>query len=256
MGTSSSSKGPSAKSPLVPEWADADPKKPLPPPPPGQRFRSFRISFGKAAQGGAGAAAALRSAIGSYARDATGGSSVGPRRFGPAYAAGAALAKALEDLQNGGTGRGPAGVDLRNLIGKSLDEAAQELSKVLAPDNADADQIAVAMQEAMAEALPEAETFEPTQITNEQLVTLMVEFFTRIIFLEIVNVAGDAWKKAPTVRQARRLEKALLELVKAAVEKHLAPRLENGISALSRPEIEKIEKAAITEIWTEWGQLE
>jgi hypothetical protein len=115
MGTSASAKGPKSSSPLVPPWADADPNAPLPQPE-GQRFRGFRTDFGRVAAGVAGAS--LRSAVGKYAREASGGSSVGPRRFGPAYTAGAGLAGLIGELQSGGTGEASSGVDLWGLIGQ------------------------------------------------------------------------------------------------------------------------------------------
>ena len=153
MGTSASSKGPNSSSPLVPPWADATPGAPLPQPE-GQRFRGFRTEFGRAAAGAGGGS--LRSALGKYAREATHGASVGPRRFGPAYAAGADLAGVMSEMRGGGTGENSAGVDLSGLVGRPLDYAAQEIARALAPDNADADQISAAIQEAMAEALPES----------------------------------------------------------------------------------------------------
>lgn len=53
MGTSTSSKGPGSKSPLVPSWADNDGQGP------GnnqleQRFRGFRAALGHAASAGGG----------------------------------------------------------------------------------------------------------------------------------------------------------------------------------------------------------
>ena len=129
MGTSSSNKGPKSTSPLVPPWADANPTTPLPAPE-GQRFRGFRTEFGRAA--GGGGVPALRSAIGRYAREATHGSAIGPRRFGPAYNAGAGLADALNDLGSGGTGQDATGVDLSDAVGQPLDVIARFASSSVA----------------------------------------------------------------------------------------------------------------------------
>lgn len=252
MGTSASSKGPNSKSPLVPPGTDADPTKPLPEPE-GQRFRGFRTDFGKAAGGGSGGGKdSLRSALGKYARDATGGSAIGPRRFGPAYASGAALLQMLSEMGGGGTGKASVGVDMSRLIGQPIDTAAQEIARALAPENADADQITAAIQEALAEALPEAEIFDPTKITQDQLVHVLVEFFTRILFLEICNVAGDAWNKSPDAKQTTQTEADLFELIHVVVDKHLSSRLSKGIQNLSRAELTKLEREAVDEIWREW----
>src|SRR5882757_1972781 len=137
MGTSGSSKGPKSSSPLVPSGVDDEPEKPLPEPE-GQRFRGFRTEFGRAAAGGGNAA--LSAALSKYARDATYGSSVGPRRFGSAYQSGAILADTLANLAGGGTAEDITGVDLSGVAGQSIPIAAQEIARALAPDNIDADQ--------------------------------------------------------------------------------------------------------------------
>jgi hypothetical protein len=249
MGTSSSSKGPNSRSPLVPPDADADPQKPLPEPE-GQRFRGFRTEFGRAA--GGGGIPSLKSALGKYARDATHGVTVGPRRFGPAYSSGATLAQVLTELGSGGSGQNATGVDLSRLIGQPLDVAAQAIARALAPATADADQITAAIQEALAEALPDAETFDPASISDDQLVQILVEFFSLILFQEITNTAGDAWNKAPDAQHATQTEADLLELVRVVVDKHLSPRLARDLNNLSRDQITALERAAVDEIWREW----
>jgi hypothetical protein len=249
MGTSASGKGPKSNSPLVPKHADANPNLPLPDPE-GQRFRGFRTEFGRVAAGTSGAS--LRSAIRAYAREATGGSTYGPRRFGPAYTVGASLTEALTDLRGGGTGEQATGVDLSRLRGQPIDYAAQELARALAPPNADAELVAAAIQEAVAEALPEAEVFDPATISNDELIHLLVEFFSRIIFQEITAAAGKAWDQSKSPQQTTRLEADLLELVRVTVDKHLSPRLANGFENLSRAQLEAIERAAVDEVWREW----
>lgn len=249
MGTSASGKGPKSTSALVPPHADATPNLPLPAPE-GQRFRSFRTEFGRVAAGAAGAS--LRSAIREYARHATGGTMYGPRRFGPAYAAGASFAQALNEMRDGGTGEGATGIDLSRLRGQPIDYAAQELARILAPDNADSELVGAAIQEAIAEVMPEIEIFDPAAITDDELVQLLVEFFSRIIFQEITSTAGNAWNRSASPKQTTRLEAALLELVRVTVDKHLSPRLANGIDGLTRTQIEAIERAAIDNVWREW----
>ncbi len=252
MGTSASSKGPKSTSPLVPPWADDEPGKSLPAPE-GQRFRSFRTEFGRAAAGGG--VGVLQSALGKYAREATGGSSYGPRRYGPAYVSGASLAETLSDLASGGTGQTASGVDLSGVAGQPIDVAAQEIARALAPENADADRISAAIQEALVEVLPEAEVFDPTTLTSDQLVQILVEFFSRILFQEITNTAGDAWKKAPDAQHATQTEADLLELIRVVVDKHFSQRLTEALGRATRAEFTRLERAAMDEIWREWEAL-
>lgn len=257
MGTSASGKGRQASNPLVPSWADADPGTPLPPQE-GRPFQTFRTEFGRWAAGGGGAAgsAALRSALGHYARTSTGGASVGPRRFGPAYGAGSGLFSLLGEMQAGGNGAGATGVDLSGLVGRPINYAAQEIARVLAPPNADADRITAAIQEAVAEALPEVEIFNPAVMGIDQIVAVMIEFLSRILFQQVVEDAASAWNKAPDASRTVEAEGELLDLIRTAMDKHLSPRLAQGIGALARLDVERLERQALAEIWREWEAYE
>ncbi len=249
MGTSASAKGPNSRSPLVPPWADATPDAPIPQPE-GQRFRGFRTEFGKVASGAGGS---MAKALQKYASAATGGSDVGPRRFGPAYGSGADLIQALA----GGDIQTPSGsFNLASLAGLPMDEAAQSIAEALAPQNADADQVRSAMQESLAEVLGEDGGFDPTAIGSDQIVAVLVEFFARILFQEISAAAGEAWKKAPSVERSTATENELLEVVRAAMDAHLSPRLTGNLGALDRDQIAAIERAALVDIWQAWSDAE
>lgn len=253
MGTSGSSKGPKSSSPLVPPGVDDEPGKPLPEPE-GQRFRGFRTEFGRAAAGGG--KDVLNAALGKYARDATQGSAIGPRRFGPAYSSGAALADALKNFAQGGPGLAPGGLDLTSLEGQPVNVAAQEIARALAPEGADADEVTAAIQEAITEVLPEAGVFDPSLLTPDALVQIMVEFFSRILFMEITATAGDAWNKAPDQQHATQTEADLLELIRVVVDKHFSPRLAQGLKNANREQFRKLERQAMDEVWREWEALQ
>jgi hypothetical protein len=197
----------------------------------------------------------LSAALGKYARDATGGSSVGPRRFGSAYQSGATLADALSNLAGGGTGEAATGVDLSWLAGRPINVAAQEIARALAPETIDTDQITAAIQEAITEVLPEAGVFDPSLLTPDVLVQILVEYFSRILFLEITDVAGDAWNKAEDAQHATQTEADLLELIRVVVDKHFAPRLAQGLRNPNREEFRRLERAAMDEVWREWERL-
>lgn len=252
MGTSSSSKGPGSKSPLIPPHADTSPEKPVPEPT-GHRFRGFRTDFGRAVAAGGGS---FSGAIRKYARTATGGSSVGPRGFGPAYQAGASLVGVLDDLSGGGTGLESTGIDLSALAGQPIDVAAQEIANALAPDNPDADQITAAIQEAMAEVLGEQEAFDPSAISDDAITALLVEYLSQIVFQRIAGDAGDAWKKCPSPERTVEKETELLELVRVAIDTHMSPRLAEGIADLTKGELATLQEQALCDVWEEWEEDE
>ena len=249
MGTSTSGKGRGSNKPLVPSHADADPGKPLPEPQ-GHRFKGFRTEFGRAVAGTGGT---FRAALGRFARDATGGADIGPRRFGPAYTTGGGLVDLLTDLQGGGTGEAATGSDLSDLVGQPLEIAAEAIADKLAPDNADRELVRISLQEAIAEALPDVEVFDPASLTPDNIIALLVEFFTQVLFREITLEAGDAWKKADTPQRTVEAENELKDIIHASVDRHMSPALVGGLGTVSRAELEQLQRSAVGEIWREWS---
>jgi len=237
---------------LVPAHADANPEQPLPPPE-GQRFRGFRTEFGRAVAGGG--AGSFASALGKYARDATGGASIGPRRFGPAYTAGGTLFDLLGQLATNGTAE-VNGTDLSTLIGQPLEQVAETIAELLAPENADHDLIRTAMLDAIVEALPDVEYFEPAALSPDQIIVLLVEFHSQLLFTEITGEAGDAWNKSDSQQRTIEAEAELLDLIRAAVDRHLSPLLAAGLTHATRPDMEAIQRKALDDIWTEWSGQE
>ncbi|WP_058317570.1 hypothetical protein [Thalassovita mediterranea] len=140
--------------------------------------------------------------------------------------------------------------------GKPLSQAIEIIALELTPDNADAELIRVAAQEALAEALPDTDTFEPTSLESDELIAVLVEFFTQTLFLEITNDAGDAWGKAEDSSRTIEAENELFDIIHASVDKHLGPALSSGPQNMTRDQIDEIQKNAVRDIWSEWEQIE
>ena len=145
MGTSQSSSGPGGSSPLVPPWADDEPQKPIPKPPP-IRFKGFRQSLGRFIN--TNNQSDLRSALGHYARKSTGGAGLASRRLGSVTSAGTSLYNVLSSIAES---RVPAdiSIDLEALTGQPSDIAIDIISRSLATNDGDADKIRTAMNRAL-----------------------------------------------------------------------------------------------------------
>jgi len=247
MGTSASSRGNNDRQPLVPSWADDEPDKKLPTPEP-QRFRAFRTAFGKALASGSDKAG-LRTALGHYARTSTGGSTVGPRRFGPAYTAGGGMYSALRGVAQG---IAVPGLDTSSFIGKSTDYFAQVLGQFLAGDTADADRINAAVQEAVATVLDLEANFDPSQLTDDVIDSLLSEFMSLTIFQAIVEEAGGAWDRSDEEKKNADCERNLLDLIRVVVDKSLQERLKSGTTGFTQDQIKSFMREATTKAWTEW----
>jgi len=245
MGTSTSSKGPGGNSPFVPGWVDTDGQQ-VPEAPP-QRFKDFRTNLGRFVSTGDGDY--LRSAISSYAGGATGGSGIGPARFGSMAGAGGALFGAMATLREG---HSPLGLDLVALNGQDTDIAIDMIVQALATEDGDSDRVRVAMNEALSECLEGYQEFDFASITDEMLVQMMLVYVTKCVFGQVVLDSNDAFAKAESPGQVEQAEKELYSLVESVTDKHMRPLLGGSLKAFSGSQIEKIQMAAIREVWTEW----
>lgn len=246
MGTSQSSTGPGGDSPLVPPWADDQPKQPIPPAQ-ARRFAPFRQSIGNAVS--SGDRGELRAAVGHYARKATGGGSNAARRMGSVTQAGGRLFGALSGASSG---LGEPPIDLKSLAGLPCELAISSIAQALTSEDGDSDKIRVAMNHALVEALDGVKTFDPNSITDDVIVNTMIGYLTESIFLQMAMDAGKAWNKAETATQAIRAETQLRELIKVVVDKHMAYKLDGDIRSFTRQQIVQIERQTIMDAWTEW----
>lgn len=247
MGTSTSSRGPGSNSPLVPPWADTDGQGEGPDSEP-QRFRGFRTSLGKFVSGGD--SDDLRSALGHYAKTATGGRAVGPRRFGSMARSGGALFEAMAALRDG---RDAApGLDVASLNGRDTDLVIEAIVGALVPADGDADRIRVAMHEALSECLEGMEQFDFSRITDEIIVDMMLAYVAQCIYEQIVLDSRDAFAKASAAGRVEQAENDMRELVRAAADKHMAPLLTGNVRRFNGPMIEAAQLHAIREVWAEW----
>ncbi len=251
MGTSQSSSGPNSNSPLVPPWADDEPQKPLPTPP-SARFKPFRESLGKYLK--TNDQSYLISALGHYARKGTGGGTLASRRLGSVTSAGARLYGMLSSLAESKVPP-DVSIDLDNLKGQPFDIAIDIITRSLITNDGDADKIRVAMNHALVEALDGVVFFDPTNITDDIIISTMINYLSEAIFLQIVNDSGKSpWKKAVTTTQFAIAENALREIIKVIVDKNMAPRLKNDTRTFTKKEIKTLQSEVIKIVWKEWEE--
>lgn len=246
MGTSQSSTGPGGGSPLIPPWVDDQPPQPQTTPQPA-RFKSFRQSLGRFVSGSN--QSDLKSAVGHYARGASGGSSSAVRRMGSVIQAGAGLFGALT-----GAPAAPGGisVNIGSLAGLPCELAISAITQALTTEDGDSEKIRTAMNHALVEALDGVKVFDPGCITDDVLINTMIGYLAESIFLQMVLDSNKAWNKADTPVKAMRAETDLRELIKVIVDKHMASKLTINIRTFTRQQIAQIERQAIIDAWKEW----
>lgn len=244
MGTSTSSRGPRGNDPLVPPWAATDGKGPGPKPDP-NRFQSFRTNLGRFVANGD--TRYLKRALQRYTSRATAGAETGARRFGAMAAAGGQLIEVLSELRRDNP---QVAFALRQLTGKATDFAIETIVESLVPENGDADRVRVALHDALSECLEGQIDFDPANVTDDMLVSLILKYTESCIFEQIVLDSKDAFAKADPSK-TEFAERELRALVQAATELHMRPLLLTGAS-LTKAQLEQVQLQAIRDIWTEW----
>jgi hypothetical protein len=247
MGTSRPKPDAPPGSPLIPPWAEQDPINPPPPPEPlpedpipepeeddpgpsadeivdgiddedevaePQRYRGFRIALGRFA--GSGSRDDARHALGRWASRSVGGGSAASRRTVRAARTGGA---ALVGLARAGSGQAPEGnaLDLRNLAGQPIETAIAAIIDAFMPPGI-LDEVAarLAMEQALAETLAGADTFDPAALDTNAVQTATLAFVAELVFVQVAGDAGRSLAAVGPVAAAQR-EADIRSLVREVV---------------------------------------
>ncbi|MCD9481734.1 hypothetical protein [Photobacterium phosphoreum] len=270
MGTSMSSKGPNGTNPLVPPWAqDGDSvvisdengnesemsndevqdkvEGPIPTEVNPTRFTAARRAFGEYAK--SGRTQDLKKSLQKYSSNSTGKG----RGFSKRMASGVTAGTGLYGLLTGGTVTTTNGtLNLSNLSGLSVDQAIDQISELLTPLSADADNVRSAINFALSEAIEDCEEFDDVTFTPELTGQIFTYYLTDLIFQQVVIDMGKAWFKAETPIRQIKMETELRELIKMIVDVKLDKETNGDFSNISNNQISQIQIAAIQETINEW----
>lgn len=248
MGTSTSSKGPNGNTPLVPSWANdgggtiacgID-----------NTLGEFRGYLGKAANKPSGSNGTnLRKAIGNYAKKATGGKKVAPKRYKKLIAAGGSLFDLLQNIQ---AGKDYLNLKIADLNGQPIDIVIDQIIENLLVIDGDSERIRASLNQSLAECLDGMDEFDFTQISSDMIIDLMLNYTEQYLFQQIILDSRAAFDKADTPENIASLEQDLRSLINSSVDKHMSKQLKNGANSLTRKDIENIQMKALEDIWGEW----
>ena len=278
MGTSASSTGQNNKSPLIPPWAErSDPIQfgPSDGADEGQNFAdtdghdsnndlnqeidngkvqqqipgavdvaarpnrlaAARRSFGKFASG-IDSSSNLRNSLKKYAKGSGGGSGTS-RRLASGISAGTALFRMMSDLN-----------------GLTTDQAIDRITEHLTPENGDADAVRIALDYALAEALPDDEDFNAALITDDVMHEILSCYLTDLIFQDIVTGMGKAWFHTEHASKHHRMEEELRELVKVVTQEQVEKVMRGNTGNITKDNITQLQIDAITqtvEVWESYN---
>lgn len=248
MGTSTSSKGPNGNTPLVPSWANEgggsiacgiD-----------NTLGEFRGYLGKAANKPSGSSGTnLRKAIGHYAKNATGGKSVAPKRYQKLIAAGGDLFDLFQNIQ---AGNDHLNLKISDLNGKPVDIVIDQIIESLLVVDGDSERIRASLNQSLAECLDGMDDFDFTKVSSDMIINLMLNYTEQYLFQQIILDSRAAFDKADTPEDIVHFEQDLHSLINAAVDTHMSKHLKSGANSLTKNDIERIQMRALEDIWGEW----
>ena len=250
MGTSKDGSGSNDRSPLIPEHADAEPGQPIPQREP-NALRSYRRSVSSYIR--SGSADDRRDVLRGYARNAVGGSSYGYRRQGTNAQSGGSAIAGIGDLGRGGTGQDATGHDLREAIGKPIEEAAQIIADAVAPEGQDRDEVRAAIQDTICQVLSDQDMFDPSAMTEDQFHDLLAAYVTTCVFHDLwFREAGASVNRNASPEALMDRENELRETVRATVDNVLSRRDSTSISQMSADGLRDLQLDVVRgtlEIW-------
>lgn len=212
------------------------------------RFASARHAFGKYAQSG-GTTSHLRKSLKSYAKKSSGGGKGTSRRLASGITAGAGL---LGIMRGDSVTVNNQKLSLGDLKGLTTDQAIDKIASHLAPDNADADAIRIALDYALEEALPDTNDFEPESFTDDVVQEALSCYLTDLIFQDVVTGMGRAWFHVEPASKHHKMEEELRELIKVIAQEQMEHVTNGNPSSITRDNITKIQIDAITMTVDEW----
>lgn len=275
MGTSASSTGPNNKSPLVPPWAEQgdsvefdsgegvdgnqDPTKidneevqekigaQIDTSAQPNRLVGARTSFGDYAKGG-GNSSNLRSSLRQYAKGSGGGSGTS-KRLASGITAGTGL---LRMMSGDSVSVNNNTLSISELNGLTTDQAIDRITEHLTPENGDADAVRIALDYALAEALPNDIDFNADIITEDVMHEALSCYLTDLIFQDIVTGMGRAWFHTEHASKHHRMEEELRELVKVVTQEQVEKLTHGNAGNITKDNITQLQIDAINQTVDVW----
>jgi len=210
-----------------------------------------RRSFGEYASGGGGSSN-LRSSLRKYAKGSGGGSGTS-RRLASGISAGTGLLRMMSGdsvTVNNNT------LSLSELNGLTTDQVIDRITEHLTPENGDADAVRVALDYALAEALPDDENFNADVITEDVMHEALSCYLTDLIFQDIVTGMGRAWFYTEHANKHHRMEEELRELVKVVTQEQVEKVTHGNAGNITKNNITQVQIDAITqtvEVWESYN---
>jgi hypothetical protein len=108
------------------------------------------------------------------------------------------------------------------------------------------------MNSALTEALEGVDTFDPSNMTEDMIVNVMINYLTDSIFLEILQNSGNSFDYSNNPIELVSRQNDLHELIRVIVDTNLSRRIKDGIRMLNANQLTDLQRQTIVEVWQEW----
>jgi len=246
MGTSTSNRGQSGKTPLVPSWLDDDggssplnpqnPQKPdggnqqqenKPQQPNPKRFSAPRSNFTRFVNSGGSSGSNLRRAASSYVKHSAGGSHNATTRLGSARSSTARLVNVVGGFASGGVSATARLFHLGDIIGKSAKDVFLRIMDFVCPDGGNTDEgIARSAYIEALSAMPDWENKQIETLTPPEFLAFTEIYMADVIEHKLVNDIGNKLFSLPD-------DIASIENIEAQMKDFIRNTVSDAISELN-----------------------
>ena len=94
--------------------------------------------------------------------------------------------------------------------------------------------------------------FDPADLTDENISTILIEFLSISIFQLVLNEAGDAWSRTEDANDAIRCETEILDLTRTIVDQSFKAEMEREGNSLKSQAVKQYMRVTAKEIWEKW----
>lgn len=222
MGTSTSNRGQSGKTPLVPSWlddndADQQPGQPQQGDP--KRFSAPRSNFTRYVNSGGSGRGSLHRATSNYIRHSLGGSHNATTRLGSARNSTVRLVSVFNSFVSRGVAETSRFYKLGDIIGKSATDVLLRIIDFVCPDGGNTDEgIARTSYIEALSTMPDWENKNIESLTPSEFLAFTEIYMTNVIEERLVNDIGNKLFSLPNnLAQVESIQVQLKDYIKGAV---------------------------------------
>ena len=222
MGTSTSNRGQSGRTPMVPTWLDGEnnnDNNTIPAQADAERFRVPRSNFTRYVNSGGRNSGSLHKSVSQYVRQSLGGAKNATSRLGASRTSTARLMSVISSIAGRGVAETSKTFGLGDLIGKNASDVFLEIMDFVCPDGGSTDEgIARSSYIETIESMPELSVTPIENMTEQQFLIFTETYMSNVIQERLLNDIGNKTISLPDdIGTVQMIQEQLGEYIQGAV---------------------------------------